>query len=268
MCPRHPDRISYVRCQRCGRPACPECQRPAAVGIQCVDCVREAQQTARPVRSALGATLRPGSRPVVTLTIVVLCVVSYLLQRVDSTWTSRLAFAPFIGQDQPYRFLTAAFLHASIIHIAFNMYALWVMGPFLEQMLGRARFVALYLVSAVAGSVGVLALASPTSASWFTATVGASGAIFGVFGAIVPVLRRTGREAGAIVGLIAVNFVIGFVVSGIAWQAHLGGLVAGLVMGAAFAYAPKQYRNLVGWGTVVVVVAALVVIAQVKYAGV
>lgn len=219
------------------------------------------------MRSALGATLRPGSRPVVTLTIVGLCVLSYLLQRVDGSWTGRWWFAPVLGEDEPYRFLTAAFLHASIVHILFNMYALWMMGPFLEQMLGRARFIALYLVSAVAGSVGVLALASPTGASWFTATVGASGAIFGVFGAIVPVLRRTGREAGAIVGVIAVNFFLGFVVSGIAWQAHLGGLVAGLVMGSAFAYAPAKYRTFVGWGTVVAVVIVLGLVAQMKYAG-
>jgi membrane associated rhomboid family serine protease len=241
VCPRHPDRVSYVRCQRCGRPACPECQRPAAVGIQCVDCVREAARSAPVVRTSLGGRLR-GGRPVVTLTIVALCVVSYLLQRVDAGWTARWAFAPFAGEVEPWRFLTAAFLHSpgSLLHILFNMYALWLVGPYLEQALGRWRFVALYLLTAVGGQVGVTLLASADQGGgWFTPVVGASGAVFGLFGAVLVVLRRLGRDARQILVFLVLNAVIGFVVPGIAWQAHLGGLVTGLALGAAFAYAPR-----------------------------
>jgi membrane associated rhomboid family serine protease len=213
-----------------------------------------------------------GGQPVVTLTIVGLCVLSYIVQiatgGLSGSWTSRWAFAPFIGQDEPWRFLTTAFLHVSIIHILFNMYALWIMGPLVEQMLGRARYLAIYVICAIAGSAGVLLLASPTSASWVTPAVGASGAIFGVFGALVPIFRCTGRQMGQIVGLIVINFLLGFFLSNIAWQAHLGGVVAGLVMGSAFAYAPAKHRNLVGWGTCVAVLAVVVVASMLKYAGV
>ena len=268
VCPRHPDRVAYVRCQRCGRPACPDCQRPAAVGIQCVDCVREAARNAPVHRTALGGRLR-GGKPVVTLTIVGLCVVSYLLQRLAPGWTSTWAFAPFAGEVEPWRFLTAAFLHSpgSLLHIAFNMYALWLVGPYLEDTLGRWRFVALYLLAAVGGQVGVTLLASPVQGGgWFTAVVGASGAVFGLFGAVLVVLRRLGRDARQIVVFLAINTVIGFVLPGIAWQAHLGGLVTGLALGAAYAYAPPLRRLTWGVAATVVTAVALVVLATLKYA--
>lgn len=269
VCPRHPDRIAYVRCQRCGRPTCPECQRPAAVGIQCVDCVREGQRQQRPARTAFGGRVT-GGRPVVTLTLIGLCVVSYVLQLTSATWTRDLAFAPFIGETEPWRFLTAAFLHSTgnIAHIAFNMIALWSVGPFLEASLGRWRFLALYLLSAVGGSVMVLLLASPLELSWVTGVVGASGAVFGLFGAVLVVLRRVGRSAGGIVAVIAINAVLGFVLPGVAWQAHLGGLVVGAALGAAFAYAPRERRTLVAVGSCAAVAVLLVGAAVVTYSGV
>jgi membrane associated rhomboid family serine protease len=268
VCPRHPDRVSYVRCQRCGRPACPECQRPAAVGIQCVDCVREAARNAPVTRTTLGGRVR-GERPVVTLTIVALCAVSYLLQRVEPGWTSRWAFAPFAGEVEPWRFLTAAFLHSpgSLLHILFNMYALWLVGPYLEQTLGRWRFAALYVLAAVGGQVGVTLLASPVQGDgWFTAVVGASGAVFGLFGAVLVVLRRLGRDARQILVFLVINAVIGFVVPGIAWQAHLGGLVTGLALGAAYAYAPRERRLAWGVGATVITGLVLVALAAARYA--
>ncbi|WNB85578.1 rhomboid family intramembrane serine protease [Cellulomonas sp. ATA003] len=180
-------------------------------------------------------------RPVVTLTIVVLCVVSYVLQRAVPGWTNQWAFAPFAGEVEPWRFVTAAFLHSptSLLHIAFNMYALWLVGPYLEQALGRLRFVALYVLAAVGGQVGVTLLAAPVpGGGWLTAVVGASGAVFGLFGAVLVVLRRLGGDARQILVFLAINAALGFVLPNIAWQAHLGGLVTGLVLGAAFAYAP------------------------------
>ncbi len=237
------------------------------MGIQCVDCVRESARQAPTVRTALGGKARSGP-PVVTFTIIGLCVVSWLLQLVTGgTWTNLLAFAPWVGELQPYRFLTAAFLHStSPVHILFNMYALWITGPFLEQQLGRARFTALYLLSALGGSVGYLVLAGgPTAEAWYTPVVGASGAVFGLFGAILLVLRRTGRNAMQIVVLIGINFAIGLFFDGIAWQAHLGGLVVGLALGAAFAYAPKARRTLFSVGATVVVAVVLAAAAWLTY---
>jgi membrane associated rhomboid family serine protease len=266
VCPRHPDRLSYVRCQRCGRPVCPECQRQAAVGVQCVDCVAEAARNARPTQTMLGGRVREG-RPVVTITIIALCVGSFVLQLAVPGWTSRWAFSPAAGQIEPYRFLTTAFLHSSsIFHILFNMYALWIVGPFLENALGRARYIALYLISAVAGSVGVLLFASSTSDAWFTGAVGASGAVFGLFGAVLVVLRRLGRSAQSFLTVIALNLVIGFVVPNIAWQAHVGGLVVGAGLGAAYAYAPAARRREVGIVATVAAAVLVVGLALLKYA--
>ena len=275
VCPRHPDRVSYVRCQRCGRPACPQCQRQAAVGVHCVDCVRDAARAAPPTRTVLGGRVRAG-RPVVTLTIIGLCVASFVAQWVVPGWTERWDFWPAAGQIEPLRFITAAFLHSNsslfegVTHIGCNMYALWIVGPYLEQALGRWRFTALYLLSAVGGSVGVLLLASPmvtaTHYAWIMPVVGASGAVFGLFGAVLVVLRRLGRDARQILVLIGINAVIGFVVPNVAWQGHLGGLVTGLALGAAIAYAPSARRDAVAGVAVIAMAALLVVLALAKYA--
>ena len=278
VCPRHPDRPSYVRCQRCHRPTCPECQRPAAVGVQCVDCVAEGARTVRTGRTTFGGAVTDG-RPVVMQTIVAICVAVYVGQWLIPGFTGRIAFVPFIGPSEPWRFLTAAFAHSpsSIMHIAFNMYALWFMGTYLEPLLGRARFLALYLLSAFGGSVGFLALANPATVSWFTPTVGASGAVFGLFGAFLVLQRRLGGSATGMVATIAINAVLGFVIPGIAWQAHLGGLVTGAAAAAVIAYAGRSRRvpgggapsgpafatHWLGLGAIAVV---LVVIALAKYA--
>ncbi len=263
VCPRHPDRVSYVRCQRCERPTCPQCQRQAAVGVQCVDCVREQARGSRAVRTPFGG--RPtGGRPLVTYTIIGLCVGVFLLQQVPTlNVTNDLAFVPALAAHEPWRFITTAFLHSPsfLLHIVFNMVALWQVGPALEHLLGRVRFTALYLVSAVGGSVGYLLLADPTNPfSWWQPVVGASGAVFGLFGATVLVLRKLGLDARPLVGVIVANGILGFVVQGIAWQAHLGGLVAGTAVTAALVYAPADRRTAVQ-AAGVVGVAVLVVAA-------
>jgi membrane associated rhomboid family serine protease len=236
---------------------CPQCQRPAAVGIHCVDCAAEGARAAAP--RALFGDGRVGDRPVVTITIIVICVIAYLLQRTVPGFTDRLAFAPALGSVEPVRFLTAAFLHSpsSLLHIVFNMVALWMVGPFLEQSLGRARYITLYLASALGGSVGVL-VAAWLGGGWNTWVLGASGAVFGLFGAVLVVLRRTGGSARGIVGVIVLNVAIGFLLPGIAWQAHLGGLVVGAALGAAYAYAPRDRRRAVGIGASLTVLALLV----------
>jgi membrane associated rhomboid family serine protease len=275
VCPRHPDREAYVRCQRCGRPACPECQRPAAVGIQCVDCVREAARTSRSARTVFGGRATDGT-PVVTYTIIAICAVVYLLQRAVPGTTGRFAFMPALGWTEPWRFVTAAFLHSpsTIFHILLNMFALWTLGQYLEPMLGRARFAALYLISGIGGQVGVVllagqptltGLATGTDMAWVTPVVGASGAIFGLFGALLVLNRHLGRSSAAMYATIAINAAFGFIYPGIAWQAHLGGLVTGVLCAAAIVGFRRQgVRHLV-WIALGGVLATLVVITVVKY---
>lgn len=204
-------------------------------------------------------------RPVVTFTLIGICAVSFVLQLAVPGWTQQFMYAPVLGVGEPFRFLTAAFLHSTGFfgHILFNMWALYVTGQFLEPVLGRARFIALCVLSAIGGSVAVLLLASPVQA-----VVGASGMVFGLFGAMVPVLRRLGGNAAQIIGLIAINGVIGFLVPGISWQGHLGGLVVGLALGYAFAHAPRGRQKLFGWLLPAVVAVVLLVVVLAKYAAV
>lgn len=271
VCPRHPDRVSYVRCQRCGRPTCPECQRPAPVGIQCVDCVAAARRALPAPSTPWGTRVRDG-RPIVTMTLIGLCVVSYVLQlATGGAWTERWIFSPAIGRIEPWRFLTTGFLHSegTVLHLLFNMYALWIVGPFLEQMLGRWRYTALYLLSAIAGSVGVLLLANPaTPISWQGGVVGASGAVFGLFGAILVVMRRLGRDARQIVVVIVLNVIIGFTVPGIAWQAHFGGLAMGAVLALVYVHAPADRRRVLAVVATAGAPLVLLVLALIKYASV
>ena len=262
-CPRHPERVAYVRCQRCGRPACPECQRPAAVGIQCVTCVVEAQRQAPIHRTPMGGAVRRGQEPVVTYTIIGICALMFVAQLAIPGWTNRFLYAPVAGVDEPWRFLTAAFLHSTAFygHILMNMWALYIVGQFLEPVLGRARYISMCLLSAVGGSVAVLLLAHPGQA-----VVGASGMVFGLFGAMIPVLAKLGRSATQFVILIAINGVIGFVVPGISWQGHLGGLIVGLALGYGFAHTPHDKRKLFGWLLPTGMAVILAAIVLIKYA--
>ncbi|MCC3294503.1 rhomboid family intramembrane serine protease [Arthrobacter sp. zg-Y411] len=236
VCPRHPDRVSYIRCQRCGRPACPECQHNAAVGVQCVDCFN-AQKKDQPVyRTPYGGQVARNGKPVVTITIMAVCAAVFLLQQVVPSFTSAFQYVPWATDAEPWRMLTSAFLHSQtgIVHIAFNLYALWFLGRSLEPLFGRTRFALLYLISAFGGSVGVMYLAAAN-----VAVVGASGAVFGLFGALFVVIRQRRGELRSLLILLGLNLVIGFVFPGIAWQAHVGGLLTGAACAAVLAYAPK-----------------------------
>jgi membrane associated rhomboid family serine protease len=271
VCPRHPERVAYVRCQRCGRPVCPECQRPAAVGVQCVDCVRDQARTVRSTRTVYGGAVT--DTPVVSYAIIGVCVAVYVLQMVRPGLTRDISFVPVLGEREPWRFLTAAFAHASVTHILFNMLALWMVGAqYLERLLGGARYAAVYLVSALGGSVVYLLMASPPQSdfaqrsSWLTATVGASGAVFGLFGALLVLNRHLGRSSAGMYATIAINAVIGFVIPGIAWQAHLGGLLTGATVAAIVAWSTPQQRRRWQWPGVALVVVVLVVLALLKYA--
>ena len=268
VCPRHPDRVSYVRCQRCGRPVCPECQRTAAVGVHCVDCVREAQSAMPTTTTVVGGRVRAG-RPVVTFTLIALNLIAFLVEQVaGDTFINAWVFAPFLGESEPWRFLTAAFLHSpsSIVHIGFNMYALWVLGQFLEPVLGRWRFTAAYLLAALGGSVMVLLLASPEAKSWYTGVYGASGAVFGLFGIVLIVLLRLKRDPRSILVVLAINAAIPILVPGISWQAHVGGFLVGLALGAAYMLSPRGKQRTVALAAVIATGVLLVVLPLAAYA--
>ncbi len=274
VCPRHPGTVAYVRCQRCGRPTCPACQRPAAVGIQCVECVAEGARSMRGATTIFGGRVTDG-RPLVTWTVMAICVAVWLGQQASPAVGNAIAFSPAAGEIEPWRFLTAAFAHSqqTPLHILFNMYALFMLGGYLEPALGRLRFAVTYLVSALGGSVGYLLLAPgpvettlPQGQAWYQGMVGASGAVFGLFGVYLIVNRVLNRSNSAMFGTLAINFVFGFVFPGIAWQAHVGGFVTGLACaGVIAAYRARDKRRLqwVGFG---VVAAALVGLTLVKYA--
>jgi membrane associated rhomboid family serine protease len=272
VCPRHPDRVAYVRCQRCERPVCPECQRPAAVGIQCVDCVKAAAKQTRTPTTVFGGRATDG-RPMVTYVLIGACIAIWLVQKSVPSFTDKLEFAPYAAHARPWTFLTAAFLHSptNYLHIASNMYALYICGQYLEPLLGRVRFLALYVVSALGGSVGYLALASPqlltqnNDPAWWTPTVGASGAVFGLFAALIVLNRKMGRATTPIFGLIAINAVLGFVVPGIAWQAHLGGLLTGAAASAVIVFAPRERRHLVQWAGLAGVLVILSALTAIKF---
>jgi membrane associated rhomboid family serine protease len=222
--------------------------RSASVGFQCPSCVAEGAKTVRTPRTVFGG--RPAmdtSR--VTMTLIAINVAVFVIGLGVSNLDIRfgnlaLGVDPTtfkvigVAQGQYYRLLTSAFLHAGILHILFNMFALAQIGPVLENALGRARYLALYLLSALGGSVAAFLLAPPNQPS-----VGASGAIFGLFGAYYVVVRRLGGETGPIVVLLVLNLAITFSVPNIDWRAHLGGLVTGAVLAAAFAYAPRGPRQ-------------------------
>lgn len=233
-CYRHPDRQSFILCQRCGRTVCSECQTQAAVGVHCPECTRESRQSGPKRKPAVVTAINRARRsdgPVVTYSIIGVTVAVYLLQLVSGgAVTSALLYWPPLTETQPWRMLTSVLVHSdtSFLHIVFNMYSLFIFGRIIEQMIGRARFLALYLISGLGGSVAVLLLAPAVP------VVGASGAIFGLFGAFFMIQRGLGGNNVQMLIVIGLNLVIGFVIPNIAWQAHVGGLIAGGLVALVF----------------------------------
>ena len=270
-CYRHPGRETYVSCVRCGRPACPDCLRSAAVGQQCVECIRQGNRTVRRPSGAFGGRVAT-SGAVLTWSLVALNVICYVAELVDQstiindgTLVGRFQTGPFsyigVADGQWYRLITNAFLHEppgdgiGILHILFNMWALIVVGPALERWLGRVRFLTVYLVSALGGSVLYYLVAPPGIPA-----LGASGAIFGLFGAWFVLARKLRLDTRQIIGLIVINLAISFIGGlNIAWQAHVGGLIAGTLLTAAFVYAPRQNRALIQAAATVGILAILIV---------
>jgi membrane associated rhomboid family serine protease len=260
FCYRHPDRQSFVLCQRCLRTICPECQTQGAVGVICPECMAEQRKAQTPVqrkaerrwaRGPRAAAAVSSGRPVVTLSIIAVTALVYVLTLVPGAGAfvegALLYYYPYVipggpGGFQPWRLITVALVHDGIWHIGLNMLVLWMLGRSLEPLLGPVRFLVLYLLNAIGGSVAV-ALLEP-----FTPVVGASGAIFGLFGALLIIGRHIGANITGIAVLIGINFALPFVLGlvsvltggsldsiQISWQSHVGGFVAGLAVGFIYA---------------------------------
>ncbi|MEE1741130.1 rhomboid family intramembrane serine protease [Streptomyces sp. BE147] len=267
-CYRHPSYETYVRCTRCDRYICPDCMREAAVGHHCVECVKEGQRSVRRARTVFGGAVSSATRPVVTQVLMALNVLAYIGELIRPSIVDRFGVLGAmvvdpeggryyyrggtvpgyeligIADGEWYRLLTGAFLHLppdasiGVMHLVFNMLALWNLGRVVEGQLGRARFLALYLLSAAGGSVLVY-LVSPD-----TLTVGASGAVFGLAASFYVISRRLGRDMRAVNRFMA-GFLLWMVVSAAftSWQGHLGGLLTGALVTYGLAYAPAKLRT-------------------------
>ena len=254
VCYRHPEREAHIRCQRCNRRICPDCMRPAAVGFQCPSCVSEGSRSTRSGRTPYGG--EPSRDPSLTSKVLIgLNVLVWVLILATGGRGSRLvdllALRPDgevvtvdgvtynipagVADGRYWQLFTTMFTHVEVWHIAFNMLALWTLGPQLESAIGRARFLALYLLSGLTASATVM---------WFSTsyslTLGASGAIFGLMGGLLVIAVKVGGDVRGVVTWIAVNFAFTFLfVRLISWQGHVGGFVGGLLLGAAIVYAPR-----------------------------
>jgi membrane associated rhomboid family serine protease len=252
-CYRHPHREALIRCTRCDRPICPDCMRPASVGFHCPDDVEQGRRTIRAPRTSVGARIME-SPPYVTGTLLALNIVAYVVtatapaasfndpgagattgKGVFFKWQLLPVFVRY--EHRYYELVTSAFLHVSLLHIASNMLALVFVGPALEQLLGRWRFIAVYLLSALGGSALIYAFGSPT-----TPTVGASGAIFGLFGACLVLVRKLGLDLQWLLSIVVLNFVLTFSISGISKLGHIGGFGTGILASLAIAGLPAA-RN-------------------------
>jgi len=284
-CYRHPGREAHIRCQRCNRIICPDCMRPAAVGFQCPNCVAEGAKTTRSGRTAYGG-LRPTDASITSMVLIAINAAvwiailatggaaSQLLDFLvlhpdgfcrfgDGTFDTTQALCEANGgtwrlgvSDGAYwQLVTSMFTHIQLWHIGFNMLALYALGPQLELALGRARFLALYFLSGLAGSALVY---------WGDrGALGASGAIFGLMGALLIVSIKSRGDVRGVLTWIGINFVITFLfVNSISWEGHLGGFIGGVVIGAVLVYAPRGPRRttvqVIGLVAVALLIAAAV----------
>jgi membrane associated rhomboid family serine protease len=230
VCYRHTNRETGVSCSSCGRPICPDCMTPTPVGMRCPECARERTRVRR-----LPSISRT---PVATQALIAVNVVAFLIETAagaplgggggGTVWDHGVLFGPLINQNDEYwRLVTGGFLHDGLLHIAINMLSLWFVGSALEPAIGRVNFLAVYFVSLLAGSFGAL---------WFQPaipTVGASGAIFGIFGALIVVAHNRGIPIwqSGLGYVLVLNLLFSLSVRGISVGDHLGGLVGGLITG-------------------------------------
>ena len=283
VCYRHPGRETYIRCQRCNRPICPDCMNEASVGFQCPECVREGRQAQPAARTAFGGS-QAGRNGWVTKALIGLNVIMYIVivaaggvRAAVGNGSSLIAGGATrldvqlgviglysdgghlhgVAAGEYYRLITAMFVHFGVLHIATNMWALWILGRYLEYALGPIRFLALYVICGVGGNVAVYLFAPNTLSA------GASTAIFGLFATMFFVNRKLGLSNSGVIVLLVINLGLTFFVPNISIAGHLGGLVTGALAGLGLAYAPRRSRTSVqaavrgGLAVVLVVITAL-----------
>jgi membrane associated rhomboid family serine protease len=232
-CYRHPTRETGVSCSNCGRPICPDCMTSTTVGMRCPECARQRTRVVRP-RAMANAT------PIATQAIIAVNVLVYLAELATgggfggvggTVYEKGALFGPLIQyQDEYWRIVTSGFLHASLIHIGFNMFFIWMIGRSLEPAIGTARFVVAYGAALVCGSLGVLLL------EFDSVAVGASGAAFGLLGALLVEARSRGIDlwSTGLPQLALLNFAFTFLFPGIAIGAHVGGFAGGILVGVIY----------------------------------
>ena len=255
VCFRHPGRETYLRCHRCERSICTDCMIPAAVGHQCPECVRGGAKTVREARTVAGGRVH-ARQGMVTIGLIAVNVVMFGLQQlIGAAFTVRLELLGIAGSSAAtpsavnigvangewYRLVTAMFVHENIAHIGLNMLSLWWIGVPVEARLGRLRYFLTYLVCGIGASAVSFAFMGR-----YDASLGASGAIFGLLGVLAVMAYREKLDMRPIVVVIVLNLAFSFSVPGIDWHDHLGGLGCGLLLGAAFSFAPRA-RQRVAW---------------------
>lgn len=265
VCYRHPSRETGVSCSNCGRPICPDCMTPTSVGMRCPECAGERTKVRRMHgRGATASFARP-MNPYdprtwsVTQLLIVVNVIVFLWEvagglslgggfnSVPWPYYHGVLFGPFMSghYHQYWRLLTSGFLHASIFHIGMNMLSLWFVGRALEPAIGRTYFAAVYFTALLAGSFGALAFTPGEP------TLGASGAIFGVFGALIMVARarRISLWQSGLLPILIFNFVYTLTVAGVSIGGHVGGVLAGFATGwLVTEYGEKRDRRAVVLG--------------------
>jgi membrane associated rhomboid family serine protease len=258
VCYRHTGRETYVRCQRCNRPICPDCMNEASVGFQCPQCVGVGKQTVRQARTAFGGSLH-GDRGYVTIALITVNALVFVgtlvlggVQAAIGQGSNRLfapptalsillgVFPPAVAHGEYWRLITAMFVHFGVLHLAMNMWALWILGRYLERALGPARFTVLYFFCGLGGNVAVYLFGSTGSLAG-----GASTSLFGLFAVMFLVNRKLGLSNNGLIVLIVINLGLTFAVPNISILGHLGGLVTGATAGFGVAYAPRSSRTAV-----------------------
>jgi membrane associated rhomboid family serine protease len=270
-CYRHPDRETRVSCSSCGRPICPDCMTPTPVGMRCPECMR---QRTKVVQGVGGGGQGFWQAPA-TFVLIGLNVIAYLVEIAAGVGglnnpggeivVKYALFGPAVAEGEWYRLVTGGFLHASLIHIGFNMLLLFFLGRLLEPALGTPRFVALYFASLLAGSMGALLL-DPNAL-----TLGASGAVFGLAGATFVIARGRGMDAiaGEVGFLIVFNLVFSFIGTRISVGGHLGGLTAGILCALAIVAGERGYlgrRHFPAEMTIIVLIGVLAVVGALAVA--
>jgi len=222
ICINHSNKETYVRCSRCENYICTDCMRPASIGYQCPSCASDTTPVIKGINRNRFIPSQKNTQVTKFLSISLLVVYVFQFLLGDVLIANFALFAPSVTNGQWWLLITAGFLHGSIIHLLFNVYILWVLGSQLESIVGKSKFIIIYFGSLLGGS-----LASYLFSPFGSYSIGASGAIFGLMGAMLVVGRKRNLDISQITTLVVINVVIGFVLSGIDWRAHLGGLGAG-----------------------------------------